>query len=57
MQKEIRDKLISIIGDSSPSLTGKVSRYRGEFEKDSSNSDGTPFGAVESGLPIMLRFP
>ena len=35
MQKEIRDKLISIIDGSSPSLTGKVSRYRGEFEKDS----------------------
>ncbi len=35
MQKEIRDKLISIIDGSSASLTGKVSRYRGEFEKDS----------------------
>ena len=35
MQKEIRDKLIFLLDESLPSITGKVTRYRGEFEKDS----------------------
>lgn len=40
MQKLIRDKLISIIDESSDLLSGKVSRYRGEFEKDSTAHPG-----------------
>jgi hypothetical protein len=56
MQNEIRDKLISIIDGSSPALTGKVSRYRGEFEKDSSNSDGRPSGRWNPDFPACFVF-